>query len=99
MDYAITLIIVFGLWVVFIFGGYFIFSRFVPPQKSGVLIRWLWTLFILSSFSFLVFISPVSVRRYFAVAESWGFWISVGVIIIVGLIIWVSRLTSKKNTE
>jgi len=97
MDFAIMFVVILVLAIVELIGLYFIFSYFVRPQKVGVLIRFLWSLFLLSVGVYLIFGSPVSIKHYFSVGYSWGFLSVIGVTVVLLAVIWISMLARNNN--
>lgn len=97
MDYVIIAVAILGLAIVEIFLLYFMLSRYVKPQKVGMLIRCLWTLFIISVILYLIFFSPDAIRGYFEAANSYGFWISILTGAIFSLIIWLTIFSRNKS--
>lgn len=97
MDYiqAVTLAILPAIAIIFL--GYFIISHFIKPQSVGSLIRILWTIAICWVVFYLIVLTPVSINRYFGTPDSLGFWISIAVGFIVGLILWLTILSRNKS--
>jgi len=96
---VIIIFVVLGLLSIEVVGLYFLFSHFIKPKNSGILIRCLWTLFFATFLSYLLFLSPYEIRTHFIEVTSLWFWILMVVWLIVILAIWLSMIQKDDNNH